>query len=123
MDNIEGLALFWLMAMLMGGFIVLTVLGLTAVLQVWLSKRTKRWPGLVLPVLAGLRWLNEIRVQLGFGEELFPYLLAVDLLPAVVYLIIYFVCRKRLARGEKAPRNSQAPSGAPKSWRGREPWE
>ena len=72
------------------------------VLQVFLSKRESKWPGLVLPVIAflfGLLYpLNMAAPAEGVTGGFVFYMFLVWLLgniPTIIFLAIYFGCRKK----------------------------
>ena len=78
---------------------LLTMVGII-VLQVFLSKRESKWPGLVLPVLAflfGLLYpLNMVAPAEGVNALFIFQMIFVWLLgniPTIVFLAIYFGCR------------------------------
>ena len=79
-------------------------------LEVWLSRRKSRWPGLVLP---SLTYLLSLCVTFGaalyayvptehqsFGDILVPTLLLFLMynIPTLVLLGIYFACREKYSR-------------------------
>lgn len=76
------------------------------VLQVFLSKRESKWPGLVLPVVTFLWSLVMVLNVAAFGSlaQAIANVLMVFLLsnlPTAVLLAIYFACReKRRKRAE-----------------------
>ena len=78
------------------------------VLQVFLSKRKSRWPGLVLPIIAFLFSLlyplnmttPPDGITIGFiFQVLFVWLLGN--IPTLVFLAIYFGCRKQQRRNKQ----------------------
>ncbi len=81
-------------------FMALLVISLAGliVLQVYLSKRASRWPGLLLPILSFCYPLIFITVVISIRGSfpVLPELLAFSLysIPALVLLAIYAVCRK-----------------------------
>lgn len=90
---------------------VLVLLGLVVLLQVWLSRREARWPGLVLPVLAFLSSLGyplfmaapADGVTAGLvGKMVLVWLLSN--IPTAVLLVIYFACREKKRRKKQIER-------------------
>lgn len=87
----------------------------SVLLQLWLSRREGRWPGLVLPILAFLISLlvplnlivPEGGVTVGFVlSAIFSWLIAN--IPTAVLLMIYFSCReKQRRRGQMDKMNIQ----------------
>lgn len=85
-------------------FTLLLLAGMV-VLQVFLSKRELRWPGLVLPAIAflfGLLYpLNMVApaegVSAGFIVQMFVVWLLGNI-PTALLLAIYFACRKKQRR-------------------------
>ena len=72
-------------------------------LQIFLSRRESRWPGLVLPGLCFLFSLVAVLsvAALGSLAESIATILMVVLLyntSTAVLLVIYFVCRKKFSR-------------------------
>ena len=74
-------------------------------LQIFLSKRESRWPGLVLPILCflyGLLYpLNRVAPSDGISAGFVLQMIFVWLLgniPTIVLLVIYFVCREKFRR-------------------------
>lgn len=74
-------------------------------LQIFLSKRESRWPGLVLPILCflyGLLYpLNMVAPSDGISAGFVLQMIFVWLLgniPTIVLLVIYFVCREKFRR-------------------------
>ena len=75
------------------------------VLQVFLSRRENRWPGLVLPLLSLLYSLLMACSAVAYSEKIIwgPILTSLILgnIPTVILLAIYAACReKRRKRGE-----------------------
>lgn len=77
-------------------------------LQIFLSKRESKWPGLVLPILCflyGLLYpLNMMAPSDGISAGFVVQLIAVWLLgniPTIVLLIIYFACREKFRRSKQ----------------------
>ena len=84
-------------------------------LQVFLSKRESKWPGLVLPILAFLFGLlyplnmaapftgvnaSLVYVDIGFVlQMIFVWILGN--IPTIVFLAIYFVCRGKQRRNKQ----------------------
>lgn len=85
-------------------FLIL-ILGLPVVLQIWLSKREGKIPGLILPILnllfSILVTVGRIvyEVDLGAADVVSFFLtLAMLNIPTVIYLCIYFACRERFSQ-------------------------
>lgn len=82
--------------------IFLLVFGvLPFVLQVWLSKRESRYPGMVLPVLSLLFALVAVLGIVMYEDEdifvlVIPFLLFN--IPTVIHLTIYFACREKFSK-------------------------
>ncbi|MCQ2443364.1 MAG: hypothetical protein MJ077_09710 [Oscillospiraceae bacterium] len=84
--------------------IFLLVFGvLPFVLQVWLSKRESRYPGMVLPVLSLLFALVAVLGCVMYEYEkgdifvlVIPFLLFN--IPTVIHLTIYFACREKFSK-------------------------
>ena len=92
--------------------IVLTVLAV--LLQMYLSRLPKRWPGLVLPIIAFLFSLLYPLNMAGLGGDrgaLMAQLLLVWLIanvPTLILLAIYFGSRRRMGRSrERTKMDSQ----------------
>lgn len=71
-------------------------------LQIFLSRREGRWPGLVLPVLSFLYSLVMAFNAVGYngGIPWGPILASLILgnIPTVILLAIYFACREKLRK-------------------------
>ena len=85
------------------GMLVFVVGGI--LLQIFLSKRERKWPGLVLPLLSLLYSLLMACSAVGYSEKIIwgPILTSLILgnIPTVILLAIYAACReKRRKRGE-----------------------
>lgn len=85
-------------------FLLVFVVGGIA-LQIWLSKRESRWPGLVLPGLCAaysLLMVFSVSPTPGMSAaEVFSIVLSVLLIsgiPAIVLLAIYAACREKRKR-------------------------
>ncbi len=77
-------------------------------LQIYLSKKEGKWPGLVLPILAflyGLLYpLNMVAPTEGMSVGFFVQVLLVWLvgnIPTIVFLAIYFSCRGKQRRNKQ----------------------
>ena len=75
-------------------------------LQVFLSRRKRRWPGLILPVACGVYALGVLLTFSRVPAETGAFLLAlVMLLPAMIaaalLLVVYALCRRSLRRRKK----------------------
>lgn len=77
-------------------------------LQIYLSKKESKWPGLVLPILAflyGLLYpLNMVAPDEGVSVGFFVQMLLVWLvgnIPTIVFLAIYFGCRGKQRRNKQ----------------------
>ena len=86
---------------------VLVIAGIVC-LQIFLSKRESRWPGLVLPVLAflfGLLYpLNMIAPDEGTTVSFIIQMLIVWLIgniPTIILLAIYYGCRGKQRRNKQ----------------------
>ena len=85
------------------GMLVFVVGGI--LLQIFLSKRERKWPGLVLPLLSLLYSLLMACSAVAYSEKIIwgPILTSLILrnIPTVILLAIYAACReKRRKRGE-----------------------
>ena len=85
------------------GMLVFVVGGI--LLQILLSKRERKWPGLVLPLLSLLYSLLMACSAVAYSEKIIwgPILTSLILgnIPTVILLAIYAACReKRRKRGE-----------------------
>ena len=85
------------------GMLVFVVGGI--LLQIFLSKRERKWPGLVLPLLSLLYSLLMACSAVAYSEKIIwgPILTSLILgnIPTVILLAIYAACReKRRTRGE-----------------------
>ena len=83
------------------------VLGVGGILlQIFLSKRESRWPGLVLPIIAFLYSVVMVLnvAAMGSAGEVIAAVLSVCIIgniPTLILLTIYFACRgKRRTRSE-----------------------
>jgi len=86
---------------------VLVIAGIVC-LQIFLSKRESRWPGLVLPVLAflfGLLYpLNMIAPDEGITVSFIIQMLIVWFIgniPTIILLAIYYGCRGKQRRNKQ----------------------
>ena len=86
---------------------VLVIAGIVC-LQIFLSKRESRWPGLVLPVLAflfGLLYpLNMIAPDEGKTVSFIIHMLIVWFIgniPTIILLAIYYGCRGKQRRNKQ----------------------
>lgn len=86
---------------------VLVIAGIVC-LQIFLSKRERRWPGLVLPVLAflfGLLYpLNMIAPDEGITVSFIIHMLIVWFIgniPTIILLAIYYGCRGKQRRNKQ----------------------
>ena len=84
---------------------LLAVLVGAILLQIFLSRRKSRWPGLVLPLLSLLYSLLMACSAVAYSEKIIwgPILTSLILgnIPTVILLAIYAACReKRRKRGE-----------------------
>ena len=87
------------------GFGVLAFAAGGILLQIFLSKRERKWPGLVLPLLSLLYSLLMACSAVAYSEKIIwgPILTSLILgnIPTVILLAIYAACReKRRKRGE-----------------------
>ena len=85
------------------GMLVFVVGGI--LLQIFLSKRERKWPGLVLPLLSLLYSLLMACSAVAYSEKIIwgPILTSLILgnIPTVILLAIYAACReKRRKRGD-----------------------
>ena len=85
------------------GMLVFVVGGI--LMQIFLSKRERKWPGLVLPLLSLLYSLLMACSAVAYSEKIIwgPILTSLILgnIPTVILLAIYAACReKRRKRGE-----------------------
>lgn len=83
----------------------LALLAGIVLLQIYLSRRESKWPGLVLPILAfffGLLFpLNMTAPAGGVDAALIVQILVVWLagnIPTIIFLAIYFGCREKNRR-------------------------
>ena len=90
--------------------IIIVLMALAAALQMYLSRRPSRWPGLVLPVISFLFSLLYPLSMADFGGDrgaFIAQLLLVWLLaniPTFIFLAIYFAARGRLRRAREFER-------------------
>ena len=90
--------------------IVIVLMALAVALQMYLSRKPARWPGLVLPIIAFLFSLLYLLNMADFGGDrgaLIAQLLLVWLLaniPTSIFLAIYFAARGRLRRAREFER-------------------
>lgn len=90
--------------------IVIVLMVLAVVLQMYLSRKPARWPGLVLPIIAFLFSLLYLLNMADFGgdrEALIAQMLIVWLIanvPTLILLAIYFAARCRLRRAREFDR-------------------
>ena len=88
--------------------IVVAFIAIVILLQIYLSKRETKWPGLVLPIMAFLFGLlfplnmvapsNEVTV--GFVFQMLLVWLLWNI-PTIVLLAIYFGCRSKQRRNSQ----------------------
>ena len=82
------------------GMLVFVVGGI--LLQIFLSKRERKWPGLVLPLLTFLYSLVMVCSVTAYegGIPWGPILASLILgnIPTTVLLVIYFACREKFRR-------------------------
>lgn len=93
--------------MMSANVIILSLLLLCAIvaLQIFLSRRESKWPGLILPILTFLFSLSypcfmilpQDGATAGFLFAVFLVWLMANI-PTVVSLLIYFICRDRKKR-------------------------
>ena len=88
--------------------ITLAFLAGVIILQIYLSKKESKWPGLVLPIIAflfGLLYpLNMVVPSEGVDVGFFVQMVMVWLLgniPTIVFLAIYFGCREKKRRNKQ----------------------
>lgn len=88
--------------------IVLAFFVAVVLLQIFLSRRESKWPGLVLPIIAflfGLLYpLNMIAPSAGVTAGFIVQMIMVWLLgniPTIVFLAIYFGCREKQRRNKQ----------------------
>ena len=89
----------------LNAFITLALLVGIILLQIFLSHRESRWPGLVLPILSFLFSLvyplNMIAFPDVFTGELVVQIILIWLtanIPTCILLAIYFACREKYRR-------------------------
>lgn len=76
-------------------------------LQIYLSKRENKWPGLILPVIAFIISFVVPLNMVAPGEISFSFIVAMLIgflganLPTLLFLLIYFVGREKLRRKEQ----------------------
>ncbi len=92
---------------------LLSAAALCVALEVWLARREKRWPGLILPGVACLWALIEaacffasLRQRLAGALGFALLVLLRDIVPAAILLAVYALCRelrrrKRLRERDK----------------------
>lgn len=88
--------------------ILIAFIAIVILLQIYLSKRASKWPGLVLPIMAflfGLLFpLNMVAPSDGVTVGFVFQMLLVWLLgniPTIVLLAIYFGCRSKQRRNSQ----------------------
>lgn len=77
------------------------VLGI--LLEVWLARRDRWWPGLILPAVSFLWALGCFLISHGVAMRV--QMLLVNSLPALVLLVLYGACRR--LRGRKRRRRRE----------------
>lgn len=93
--------------------VALLLLAGIILLQIFLSKRESKWPGLVLPIIAflfGLLFpLNMVApvegVTVGFIVQMIIVWL-IGNIPTIVFLAIYFGCRDKKQRNKQLEKMS-----------------
>ena len=75
-------------------------------LQIYLSKRESKWPGLVLPGICALFSLVAVLNVAAMGsvaEAIGTMLLSLVVynIPALVLLVIYWICRQKYSRARE----------------------
>lgn len=97
-------AVLFCVILLFGGIIALSVFGvlfiLMIILQIVLSRRKNAWVGLIMPGLAfGTTAFLVIFLAIDSADALRFWdamqLLGIGNIPTAIYLLIYFICRKR----------------------------
>lgn len=81
--------------------ILLLYIILPCILQVFLSRRIAKWPGLILPIIT---FLYSLLIQLAIVPTsdwkstvfLVLYAFFIANIPTAVFLAIYFACRKKM---------------------------
>lgn len=86
-------------------FFVLIFLVLIVLLQVWLSKRESKWPGLALPIISFLISLTyplnmAIPSAGGFLASLLLGWLIANI-PTIIFTVIYLSCREKHRRSKQ----------------------
>ena len=86
-------------------FFVLIFLVSIVLLQVWLSKREGKWPGLLLPIVSFLiSFIYPLNMAIPSVEGFFVALILGWLLaniPTIVFTVIYLSCREKLRRSKQ----------------------
>ncbi len=92
----------------MRGLVGIAFIAIVILLQIYLSKRESKWPGLVLPIMAflfGLLYpLNMVAPSEGVTVGFVFQMLLVWLLgniPTIILLAIYFGCRGKQQRNKQ----------------------
>ncbi len=87
--------------------VIMAMLGGMSALQIWMSKRESRWPGLILPAISlavsVLFVLNMAEIPGEDAGGVWTVVAALLLynLPTLVLLAVYFACRSSMRRGQK----------------------
>jgi len=95
------------MARVTNALIVLLVLAVGAIfLQIFLSKRENKWPGLVLPVICMLYpliLLLNVAAAGNAGSVIATLIMSVFMgsIPAAILLAVYFACRGRRTKKQE----------------------
>ena len=86
-------------------FFVLIFLVSIILLQVWLSKREGKWPGLLLPIVSFLiSFIYPLNMAIpSVGGFIFALVLGwlIANIPTIVLLTIYFACRVKQRRNKQ----------------------
>ena len=86
-------------------FFVLISLVLIVLLQVWLSKRESKWPGLTLPIISFLiSFIYPLNMAIpSVGGYLFALILGwlIANIPTIIFTVIYLSCREKLRRSKQ----------------------
>lgn len=70
-------------------------------LQIILSKRENKWPGLIIPIISfgfSILWILNIPNYLSLSRLMIKVILVFILanIPTAIFLAIYFICRKKV---------------------------
>lgn len=82
-------------------FIILLFLNTIILLQIILSKRDSKWPGLIIPIILfglSILWVLGMPYYLALSGSIFNVIIVfiTTNIPTVLFLSIYFIYRKKV---------------------------